>query len=296
MLTLSHFMLKIAAGFYGLAFLTAVVFNPRRSWFGFLLVPALAANTAAVALRYRMAWPMLPMYLGPAALPLLLGIMTFIAGRQDQSGRIRCIILALALVTALMAVLFPKDFYLPFLKSQGVSAHLFFLFGVAGRACFLVSAAWALACLRWGDMETRRHGDGKTRRRGDMEISNVQPSSNSSFPSSPRLRVFPSPSISSTPFRVSTAIRWAVWGFAFWTLSMFAGELWSYLGWGTPVVWDDPAITTVMATWFYYVCLLHLHLTGGWSIRSRTIYAASGAMVVLGLNCLPEWGPYRWPF
>jgi ABC-type transport system involved in cytochrome c biogenesis permease subunit len=91
-------------------------------------------------------------------------------------------------------------------------------------------------------------------------------------------------------------MRWSVWGFAFWTLSMFSGELWSYLGWGTPVVWDDPAITTVMATWFYYAYLLHLHLTGSWDIRSRTIYAAVGAVVVLSLNCLPEWGPFRWPF
>ena len=249
MLTLSHLLLKVAAGFYGLSFLTAAIFDPRRSWYGFLLLPALAGNAAALVLRYRLAWPMLPMYLAPAALPLLLGILTFIAGRQDESGRLRRVILSLALATALMAVLFPKDFYLPFLKSQSVAAHLFFLFGVAGRACFLVSAAWAL---------------------------------NSLLPNPP-----------GTDHR---SLRWAVWGFAFWTLSMFAGELWSYLGWGTPVVWDDPAITTVMATWFYYVCLLHLQWTGTWSLRGRSIYAAFGAVVVLGLNCLPEWGPFRWPF
>jgi len=253
MLILSHFLLKIAVGFYGFSCLAAVVF-PRRRWYPFLLMPALAANAAAVVLRYHLAWPMLPMYLTPAALPLLLGIMTFVAGRQDQSCRVRCVVLALALVTALMAVFFPKDFYLPFLKSQGVSAHLFLLFGVAGRACFLVSAAWALNSLL--------------------------------------------PTLPGTGHRPTLTdhgyFRWAVWGFAFWTLSMFAGELWSYLGWGTPVVWDDPAITTVMATWFFYVCLLHLQLTGTWSARGRTVYAALGAVVVFGLNCLPEWGPFRW--
>jgi ABC-type transport system involved in cytochrome c biogenesis permease subunit len=90
-------------------------------------------------------------------------------------------------------------------------------------------------------------------------------------------------------------MQWTVWGFAFWTLSMFTGELWSYLGWGTPVVWDDPAITTTMATWFFYICLLHLHLTGSWTARSRGVYTAAGALVVLVLNCVPELGPFRFP-
>ena len=30
--------------------------------------------------------------------------------------------------------------------------------------------------------------------------------------------------------------------------------------------------------------------------QRASIYAAFGAVVVLGLNCLPEWGPFRWPF
>ena len=77
---------------------------------------------------------------------------------------------------------------------------------------------------------------------------------------------------------------------------MFTGEMWSYLGWGTPVVWEDPAITTTMATWFFYICLLHLHLTGSWTTRSRGIYAAAGALVIFVLNCVPELGPFRWPF
>ncbi len=31
-----------------------------------------------------------------------------------------------------------------------------------------------------------------------------------------------------------------VLGFAFWTLSLFSGEIWSYLGWGIPMVREDP--------------------------------------------------------
>lgn len=248
LLVQSHALLKIAVGFYGLSCL-AVFVSPQRGWYTLVLLPALAANATAVVFRYYMAWPMLPMYLTPAALPLLLGIMTLFAGSKDESGGFRRAIVSLVLATALMAVLFPKDYYMPFIHSQSASAHLFFLFGLAGRACFLVSAAWAFNHL----------------------ISHPVGAGHDFF-------------------------RWTVWGFAFWTLSMFSGELWSYLGWGTPVVWDDPAITTVMATWFYYVCLLHLHLTGAWSLRGRSIYAALGTVVVLGLNCMPEWGPFRWVF
>lgn len=93
----------------------------------------------------------------------------------------------------------------------------------------------------------------------------------------------------------SRSVPWIAWGFAFWTLSMFTGELWSYVGWGTPVVWDDPAITTTMATWFFYVGLLHLHLTGSWTARGRCAFTAVGGLMVLGLTYAPELGPFRWP-
>ena len=60
MLSTSHFMLKIALGFYGFGCIAAVGF-PRRRWYVLLLLPALAANAAAVGLRYHLARPMLPM-------------------------------------------------------------------------------------------------------------------------------------------------------------------------------------------------------------------------------------------
>jgi hypothetical protein len=50
-----------------------------------------------------------------------------------------------------------------------------------------------------------------------------------------------------------------------------------------------------MATWFFYICLLHLHLTGSWSARSRGIYTAAGAIVIVALGSLPDLGPCRWP-
>ncbi|MGQ9669136.1 MAG: cytochrome c biogenesis protein CcsA [Desulfosoma sp.] len=253
MVLLSHSLLKVAAVLYFFSCWASIVF-PRRCWYALLLVPALATNAAAVVLRYYLAWPMLPMYLTPVALPFLLGTMGVFAGKQDPSGKIRRGLLALSLGTALVAVLFPKDFYLPFVKSQGLWPHLFLIFGALGRTCFLISAAWALLSL----------------------FSTAQAKSQR-------------PTLNDHHY-----FRWAVWGFAFWTLSMFAGELWAYRGWGTPVVWDDPAITVGIATWFFYVCLLHLKLTGTWTLRSRTKFAALGALVVLGLNYLPELGPFRW--
>jgi hypothetical protein len=259
MTTQSFFI--IAAGFYLLSL--AAAFLPERKspvlW-GFLL-PAILANAAAVGIRYWTAWPMLPMYLGPQALPLGLALfLGFIRG--DGNARwVRRLILSFALLLCILAILFPKDFYLPFLKSYAPLAHAFFVFGVIGKACFIVSAVWAVIAL----------------------FFHTTPQKSGNAPAGSF----------STHHRW---LRWAVWGFVFWTLSMFAGELWTYLGWGTPVVWDDPAITTTMATWFFYICLLHLHLTGSWSARGRAVYAASGALVVVVLNFVPELGPFRWLF
>jgi hypothetical protein len=255
-LFIAQALLKIAAYFYGLSLGSTILEDRQRSAVYLFLCPALIANAVAVLLRYRQAWPMLPMYLGPVALPLCLGCLFFLI-RQHSGHAIRArrIVLAQSLLICLAAVLFPKDYYLPFIKSQTVWAHLFLLFGVAGKGCFLVCAALASATL--------------------IGKKTIKP---------------PAPNTGN-----GRTLRWAVWGFAFWTLAMFSGELWSYLGWGTPVVWEDPAITTTMATWFFYICLLHLHLTGSWRAGSRDIYAAAGALVIFIFNCIPELGPFRWP-
>lgn len=251
---------KIATGLYGFGLLAAFLPGNRRTALWLFLVPAILANTAAVALRYWQSWPMLPMYLGPVALPLCLGILVVVSGFNGKDGdgiEALRFILGLTVFLAASAVCFPKDFYLPFLKSDSVFAHCFLVFGVAGKGCFLVSAAWAMTGL------------------GRANDANGKPGPLSA---------------------VNRSQRWAVWGFAFWTVSMFAGELWSYLGWGTPVVWDDAAITTTMATWFFYICLLHLHLIRTWNPRGRAAFAAMGALVVLVLNCFPDMGPLRSPF
>jgi ABC-type transport system involved in cytochrome c biogenesis permease subunit len=259
----AQLLFKIAICLYGLSFGAAFLSDRRRSTVLVVLCPALIVNAAAVLLRYQQAWPMLPMYLGPVALPLCLGCLICMIREHGRAGALVLrVVLAQVLMISLAAVLFPKDYYLPFVKSQTIWAHLFFLFGVAGKGCFLISAAWAISSFI------------------EKEISK-------------------SPTTGAVHQLSNTAhqrtMRWTVWGFAFWTLAMFAGQMWSYLGWGTPVVWQDPAITTTMATWFFYICLLHLHLIGSWTARSREIYAAAGALVIFILNCIPDLGPFRWP-
>ena len=271
-------LFRVATGLYGLSLAYAFFFNRRPTVILLFLLPALLANAMVLYLRFWTAWPMLPMYAGPLALPFFMGVVVAIKRHSlsnDASYTARGILMLIVLI-ALAEVLFPKDYYIPFVKSQTIWAHLFFWFGVAGRGCFLIGAAWATAGL------VLRNGESKEGRIGERMI----PTSFSSH-----LSVSHRPQISPS-YR---SMQWIVWGFALWTLSMFTGELWSYLGWGTPVVWDDPAITTTMATWFFYICLLHLHLTGSWTSRSRGVYTAVGALVVLTLNCVPELGPFRWP-
>ncbi len=103
----------------------------------------------------------------------------------------------------------------------------------------------------------------------------------------------------------STFNRWAVWGFALGTLSMFSGEIWSYLGWGSPVVWDDPLTVLSLSIWLYYSCYLHLNLLRGWDVRSRAQAALLGAGLVMLFHWYPNLGPFsppdlyilmRWPW
>ena len=89
--------------------------------------------------------------------------------------------------------------------------------------------------------------------------------------------------------------RTVLWGFFFWTLSVFSGAAWSWLGWGAPVVWDDPAMATTMAAWLFYSLVLHLHLTRFSSIRARAFACVFGALFVFCFTCVPELGPFRVP-
>ena len=203
--------------------------------------------------RYADSWPLLPLYQGPFFLPLCIGSLSFKILLREKATYTLAVTLICLL--ALIAVFFPKDFYLPFIQSKTIFSHLFFLFGVMARACFFVASIQAFFYL----------------------LQNY-------------------PSKKKGPYIDGSSItRWIIWGFAFLTLSMFCGELWSYLGWGSPVVWEDATIITTMATWFYYGCFLHLHLLKTWNLERRSLFAAFGAPLVFILNCYPEMGKFQVP-
>ena len=254
-------LFQVAGGLYGVTLLSSLPAGRlARTATAVLLAAAVSCNLAVVVFRYHQAWPMLPMHLGAVALPLCLGLFfPFAATSSEPSLRrpVQGMVLVQMVLLVVAALCFPKDFYLPFLKSKTLLAHGFLWFGLVGKSCFCLSAAWALVALRFPPSAAGKH----------------------------QLTVC-----------VHRSLHWAVWGFVLWTVSMFNGELWAYLGWGTPVVWDDPALTMTMAAWFFYACFLHLHLTGSWSLKARALYASLGGLVVLALTCLPDLGPFRAPF
>jgi ABC-type transport system involved in cytochrome c biogenesis permease subunit len=223
-----------------------------------LLTLGLLANLVSAAGRYYFSWPLMPIYQTPFFLPLLIGIFSFKSILSRQADR-RTLLLILSFLS-LAAAFFPNDFYLPFLKSRTIFAHLFFLTGLAARACFIIAGIRALEYLR-----LVRSGSA-----GQADPTGITAT-------------------------IDPAFRWIVWGFAWMTISVFAGESWSYIGWGSPVVWDDAAVLTAMGTWFYYACLLHLHLHRDWNTSRRAGAVLLGALLTMIFNLYPEMGSFQIP-
>ncbi len=98
------------------------------------------------------------------------------------------------------------------------------------------------------------------------------------------------------PHRHAAIGAWLVWGFITLTVSTFSGEMWSYLGWGSPIVWEDAAVAVTMAVWCYYACLLHLHLSRRWTPVHRLAFTAAGGLLVVFFIICTELGPFQWPY
>ncbi len=105
----------------------------------------LCSNLLSAGARYYNAWPLLPLFQGPFFLPLFFGVCCTSRFRDDHP-KVPLFSGALALM-GLTALFFPNDFYVPFLKSKTIFSHLYFVFGVVGRACFFMSALWAVLFL-----------------------------------------------------------------------------------------------------------------------------------------------------
>ncbi|MGB9499711.1 MAG: cytochrome c biogenesis protein CcsA [Dissulfuribacterales bacterium] len=224
----------------------------------------LFANFLSAAGRYYFSWPLMPMYQKPFFLPLFIGILSLNTIYHRQAGW-RLLMSAVSFLS-LTAAFFPKDFYLPFIESRTMFSHLFLLTGIIGMTCFIIAGINAIDHIR-----LRRTGS-------DRQAQNLKKSDARLVSGS----------------RNWTSL-WVVWGFAFWTISMFSGEIWSYLGWGSPVLWNDAAIFTAMATWFYYTCFLHLHLQKMWNSQRRAYAAVFGAVLTLIFNFYPDLGKFKFP-
>ena len=208
------------------------------------------AGAAYIGMRYWLSWPMTPMFSGSALFPPLLAVFGAISLRQtdpDCARLVRRWLIACALLVVMLSIVFPKDFYLPIVKTTSPFAHGVLVFGSLGRASLFVAGGWGLAALRGHDIVMQR------------------------------------------------MFRWIVWGFGWWTLSLFSGEVWSYSGWGVPMVWEDASTLTAIATWLFYVGAIHLHLGGLGSRRTRAGMSVLGVALVLVLNGGPDMGPFRNP-
>jgi hypothetical protein len=251
--SLSPCLLWPALAGYGCALL-ATMFNLNRRGVDWPMMVAALLCALAFVLRYAAAWPMMPMHLGLVGMAATLGLLACVgrlrAGETPQVRLEQGLTLATLILLLLAALLFPKDFYLPFVRSATPWAHLFLLFAILGKSLLLMAAVRALTLLL-----------GKQARLTGQQLG--------------------------------SAMTVSLWGFALLTVSMFCGETWSYLGWGSPVVWQDPAIAAGMVLWFYWVCLLHLHHTRGWRPRHRAVFMVVGGVLVLGFGCHPDLGPFR---
>ena len=210
-----------------------------------------AAGLAYSGLRYWLSWPMTPMFSGSALFPPLLTVFGAISLRQAEPGAaliVRRWLIGCGLLVVALAISFPKDFYLPVVKTTSLFAHGVLVFGSLGRASLFVAGGWGLAALCGHDGVMQR------------------------------------------------MVRWLVWGFGWWTLSLFSGEVWSYSGWGVPMVWEDASTLTAIATWLFYVGVIHLHLGGLCTRRTRAALGVLGVVVIVVINGGPDLGPWRNPF
>ena len=213
---------------------------------------ALAVNLGSVGLKLYLSWPMQSPYQEPFWLP---AAMALLAGGFQARGRpsLARLLLGLTAMLALLAALFPMDYYLPFPRSNTLVAHVFLVASVAGKACFYAAGVAAVMFLRH-DQETQDQDRGR--------------------PLFGRLMV---------------------WGFVVFTLSLFLAETWSYLGWASPVIWNNATMTSTMAVWFYYGAFLHLYLLRSWSPRRRAWFALAGVPLLVVFTLLPETGGFAWP-
>lgn len=76
------------------------------------------------------------------------------------------------------------------------------------------------------------------------------------------------------------ANRSILWGFFFFSASMFAGAVWAYLAWGAYWLWE-PKVIWSFIVWFYYAGAMHAYYVKKWRGKGLAIATVFGFFVVL---------------
>lgn len=76
------------------------------------------------------------------------------------------------------------------------------------------------------------------------------------------------------------AQRSILWGFFFFSASMFAGAVWAYLAWGAYWLWE-PKVIWSFIVWFYYAGAVHAYYVKEWRGKGLAIATVVGFFVVL---------------
>lgn len=74
--------------------------------------------------------------------------------------------------------------------------------------------------------------------------------------------------------------RAVLWGFFFFSASMFAGAIWGYLAWGMYWMWE-PKVIWSFIVWFYYAGAMHAYYVKGWRGQGLCAATAAGFFVVI---------------
>ena len=85
------------------------------------------------------------------------------------------------------------------------------------------------------------------------------------------------------------------WGIFFQTISMFSGEIWSYLNSGSPVVLQDASVFSCITIWFYFIGFLHLYLLKKINLHQKDFIILGGMIIIFIFFIYPETGPFTIP-
>ncbi len=89
--------------------------------------------------------------------------------------------------------------------------------------------------------------------------------------------------------------KYVIWGVFFQSISMISGEIWSYLGSGNPIVWNDVNVLGYMSIWFYFIGILHLFLIKKIKNKYKIYTLLLGSLITFIFFIMPEIGSFSIP-